>query len=147
MWCLSENAVPAQGLPAAFAHEAFGSFLDEKHSAPITTSAAKTVFRLVNILSHSYLPTNTRAIQAAVAKSLPGFKGWPGSQEAQLMQKVRNVLLDYLRAVMPEDTVFSTLEPSPSSEASPNPLPAFRPCARMLIACERVIVTSRLRLS
>ena len=147
MWCLSEGAVPAQGLPAAFAHEAFGSFLDEKHSAPITTSAAKTVFRLVNILSHSYLPTNTRAITAAVAKSLPGFKGWPGGQEGQLMQKVRNVLLDYLRAVMPEDTAFSTLEPSPSSEVSPNPPPAFRPCARMLIASARVIVTSRLRLS
>ena len=74
--------MPAQGLPAAFAHEAFGSFLDEKHSAPITSSAAETVFRLVNILSHSYLPASTRAIQAAVAKSLPGFEGWPGGQAA-----------------------------------------------------------------
>ena len=63
------------------------------------------------------------------------------------MQKVRGVLLAYLRAAMPEDTAFSTLEPSPSSEVSPNPLPAFMPCARMLIASERVTVTSRLRLS
>ena len=122
--------IHAQGLPAAFAHEAFGSFLDVKDSAPVTTSAAKTVFRLVNILSHSYLPTNTTACKAAVARSLGAFEGRPGGQEAQLMQEVRNALLQYLRAAMPQDTAFSTLEPSASSNVSPNLLHAFKPqCA------------------
>ena len=122
--------VHAQGLPAAFAHEAFGSFLDVKHSAAVTTSTAKTMFRLVNILSHSYLPTNTTACKAAVAKSLGAFEGRPGGQEANLMQEVRNALLEYLRAAMPEDTAFSTLEPSASSNVSSNLSHAFKPqCA------------------
>ena len=93
--------VHAQGLPAAFAHEAFGSFLDAKYSAPITTSAAKTVFRLVNIMSHTYLPTNTNACKAAVAKSLgPDYKGKPRGQEGQLMAAVRKALLEYLRVAI-----------------------------------------------
>ena len=59
-----------QGLQAAPAHEAFGSFLDAKHSAPNTKSAAKALYDLVDTLGHSYLSTDSDACKAAVAELL-----------------------------------------------------------------------------
>lgn len=98
------------------------------------------MFRLVEILSHSYLSTNTDACKAAVAESLgPDFKGEARGQEADLMQEVRNALLLYLRAAMPEDTAFSTLEPSASSCVSPDPAQAFRPKMRMSVVLVRML--------
>ena len=129
--------VHTQGLPAAFAHEAFGSFLDAKHSTPVTTSAATAVFRLVNILSHSYLPTDLDACKTAVAESLGAdFIGEPRGQEAELMTEVRNALLEYLQAAMPEGTAFISLEPSASSYVSSDPSYAFRPRNACLLCHE-----------
>ena len=114
-----------QGLPAAFAHEAFGSFLDGKESAPITASAAKTVYDLIDILSHSYVSTDTTACKCAVAKALGvDFVGVARGREAQLMEEGRLCLLQYLRDAMPEETAFINLDPS-SSIVSPDLMCAF----------------------
>ena len=51
-----------QGLPAAFANAAFGTFLDQKRSGEFTTAACQTVLRLITIFSDSYLDTGKESV-------------------------------------------------------------------------------------
>ncbi len=104
-----------QGLPAAFANEAFGKFLDLKHSAPITADACGAVLRLINVLSQSYIDTSTAEFQQAIAKALrPDLQGMEMEMEPEgsMMEGVCSVLYFYFREVMSAPHAFRTLRPS-----------------------------------
>ncbi len=102
-----------QGLPAAFAHKAFGNFLDLKHSAPITADACRAFLRLVNVLSQSYTNTSTAEFQQGMAKAhRPDFQGTEMESEGRMMEGVREVLSFYFREGMSAPHAFRTLQPS-----------------------------------
>lgn len=105
-----------QGLPAAFANAAFGTFLDQNCSGPFTTEACQTVLRLITILSDSYIQYEDEAMSRQLNTIFGRF--WGTSPEEGLLSQVRWELLRYLQKVMVPAVRFHTLEPSLVSEVS-----------------------------
>ena len=102
-----------QGLPAAFANAAFGTFLDQKHNGEFTTAACQTVLRLIAILSASYIDTTNPTMKEELELRFgTQFVGESPGNEKSMLSLVREELLRFFREVMTPDVCFSTLEPS-----------------------------------
>lgn len=106
-----------QGLPAAFANQAFGRFLDLKHSGPITADASRAVLRVVSVLSESYIDTTTVEFKQAMAKAgRPGFQGGEIVSKERMMDDRRFTLHTYLKQVLSAPYLCLTLIPWRSFE-------------------------------
>ena len=108
-----------QGLPAAFANAAFGTFLDQKRDGEFTTAACQTVLRLITILSASYIDTTKDSVKGQLKNAFgPQFVGETPGREKSMLSLVREELLYFFRQVMTPDNCFTTLEPSLTSGVS-----------------------------
>lgn len=104
----------AQGLPAAYALPAVGTFLDTWQQLKVVDGiTARAVLQLIRLHSNTYQNLATKEAQAILKSALKnGLE--PGGGEAELMEQYRAALLDFLRRKMSNEH-FTSLEPSSAS--------------------------------